>query len=144
MNRSVGEERIGGDIFVPTIDIGSRLTIAIVFAKRATRSIPCELCSRLDGLLDALDWQPTEVGAKSFKIGGSLGNGALMNATFQEIRHIVAVLTFLKFSSTLMNNDEVHHVLFNIPSIFTNVIDTRILVAMISRRIKLERGRISM
>ena len=40
------------------------------------------------------------------------------------------------FSSTL-GNDEID-VLINVPSILTNVIDTRILVAMISRRIKLE------
>ena len=94
-------------MFVPMIDIGSRPTSAIVFSKEGvTRRIPCELCSRLDGLLDALDWQATEVGAKSFKIGSSLGSGALMNATFQEIRHIVAGLAFLKFSLTLMNDKQ--------------------------------------
>ena len=79
--------------------------------KRIMRSITCELGSGLDGLLDALDRQPTKVGAESFKVGSSLGNGALMNATFQEIiRHIVADFTLLAFGSTLMD-DEVINIL---------------------------------
>jgi hypothetical protein len=96
VSRSVGEECISCDFFVPSVHIGGRPSGTVVLAERIAICIPRKLCSGFDRFLDALDRQPTKVGTKGLKVSSSYGNGgALIDAMFQEIWHVFIDATHL-------------------------------------------------
>jgi hypothetical protein len=55
MSRSIREERISGDIFIPLVDIGGGSMGMVVFAEGIVRSSVSKLSHCLNYLLDALD-----------------------------------------------------------------------------------------
>ena len=91
MSRScAGEECVSHNVFIPTIHIGGRAAGTVVLVEGIARCIPHELCSGLGYYINALNRKPAEVGMKGLKVRSSFGNGALIDATFQESRHIFA------------------------------------------------------
>jgi hypothetical protein len=127
VRRSVRKESIGGDIFIPAVNVGSR-------PASTAMDISCKLSGVLDCLLNTLKGQPTEVRTKIGKIRSSLGNGALVDASFQCIEGVFTGNTCVMFSTAFMN-DEVD-VFGEIASALAKIIDTGILVTSVRQEVR--------
>ena len=134
MSRGVREEGIGSDIFIPSINVGSRPASVVVFAEGITRGSTGKLRSGKEGLLNAFEGQPSEIGTKEFEIGSSFGNGTLVDTVVQKTGQSVIVATGLMVSAALID-DEID-IVIDVASVVAMVIDTWIPVTVGERCIE--------
>jgi hypothetical protein len=84
VSRGIAEESIGSNVFVPAMDVASWKTRPKMLAERKAFGSTGKLSGRLDGLLDAIDGNPSEVGTKELEIWNTGRNVTLVNVKVVE------------------------------------------------------------
>jgi hypothetical protein len=125
MGRGVAEEGVGSDIFVPAVNVAGREARAKMFAERKPFRGTCKLGSSLDGLFNAVDRDPAEVGSHEFQIRLANRNIAVMNGDGRR-RTSMGMQKRVKFNLLATLIDDEINIFIKIASVGTDIIDARV------------------